>query len=338
MRAIDDWVRSDGDQTVVVRTSCEGSLPKRVLVGIAGLLRAAWMIRWTTDALVHVHSASRGSFLRKSLVLLAARLNGKPVLLHIHGGGFSSFANSGSKLRKAWVAAALRQADAICVVNADTGAMVRRLNPRAQVVVLPNPATLLCGRVTECRQPRVLFLGRLGVTKGTDVLLEAIRLLQTAGVSAEYVLAGDGEIDATRTAVVTLPLPEAVRVPGWLESMDVHRLLHESSVFCLPSRREGMPMALLQAMGHGLACVVTSVGGMGEIVTDGVSGLVVPPEDPWPLAVAMGSVLEDADLRWKLGQNAARDVAGTYSVETAMTRLREVYSSLLSEGDAHGGT
>ena len=68
-------------------------------------------------------------------------------------------------------------------------------------------------------------------------------------------------------------------------------------------------MALLQAMGHGLACVVTSVGGMSEIVTDGVSGLVVRPEDPGPLAVALGAVLEDADLRETSGQKPLETLA-----------------------------
>jgi glycosyltransferase involved in cell wall biosynthesis len=335
MRAIDAWMRAEGRATVVINTSCDGSLPKRLAVGVLGVLRAAWVVFATPGALVHVHSASYGSFLRKSLVVLAARLRGRPVLLHIHGGGFSSFAECGPPLRKTWVSAVLKQADAICVVSSRTMQTVHRLQPGARTSIVPNPVTLLCGDRTDPRQRRVLFLGRLGATKGTDVLLQAIRILQTADISAEFVLAGDGEVDKTRAIVQTLPDPAAVHVPGWLDAEAVHGLLHRSSVFCLPSRFEGMPMALLQAMSHGLACVVTPVGGMADIVDDGVNGLVVPEDDPEAVAIALGVLLADAGIRSRLGERAADAVGQSYSLETVMRRLEGIYSELSGERASH---
>lgn len=331
MDAIDGRVRAKGIRAKTISTSCDGPLPKRIVFGVAGLLQTAWAIFTTSDALVHIHTASYGSFLRKSLALLFARASGRPVLLHVHGGGFSAFADRGPSLRRACIATVLGWADAICVVNARTMTTVARLQPRARVSVIPNPVTLLCGRLADPGPRRVLFLGRLGATKGTDVLLGAIRMLQDAEITAEYVLAGDGDVEGTRAAVRTLPVPAAVNVPGWLNGDDVHRLLHESSVFCLPSRVEGMPMALLQAMGHGLACVVTPVGGMGELVADGVNGLVAPEDDPEAVAVALGVLLEDVDLRARLGLRASRDILESYAPETVMHRLEEIYSMLWSE-------
>ena len=331
MRAIDGWSHASGRVTVLVNTSCDGSVLRRAGVGVAGVLRAAWAILTTPRSLVHVHAASNGSFLRKSVVVLTARLTGRPILLHIHGGGFSAFATGGSRLRRSWVSAVLRRADAVCVVSEQVKQAVHQLEPEVPISVLPNPATLLCGRLTDSRQRRVLFLGRLGLTKGTDVLLTAIRLLQSADVAAPFVLAGDGGVEGTRAAVLRLPTPSCVQVPGWVDEVDVHRLLHESSVFCLPSRYEGLPMALLQAMGHGLACVVTPVGGMGEVVIDGVSGLVVPQDDPESLAVAVGALLEDSDLRACLGRRAAHDIERSYSPEIVMRRLDAIYSALLAD-------
>ena len=331
MRAIDGWSHASGRVTVLVNTSCDGSVLRRAGVGLAGVLRAAWAILTTPRSLVHVHAASNGSFLRKSVVVLTARLTGRPILLHIHGGGFSAFATGGSRLRRSWVSAVLRRADAVCVVSEQVKQAVHQLAPEVPVSVLPNPATLLCGRLTDSRQRRVLFLGRLGLTKGTDVLLTAIRLLQSADVAAPFVLAGDGGVEGTRAAVLRLPTPSCVQVPGWVDEVDVHRLLHESSVFCLPSRYEGLPMALLQAMGHGLACVVTPVGGMGEVVIDGVNGLVVPQDDPESLAVAVGALLEDSDLRACLGRRAAHDIERSYSPDIVMRRLDGIYSALLAD-------
>jgi len=332
MSAIDEWMRTEGVSTTTISTSCDGPLPKRIVFGVAGLLRAAWTMFRTPGALIHIHTASYGSFLRKAFALLAARASGKPVLLHVHGGGFSCFIDRGPAWRKACIAALLGQADAICVVNTRTMLAIARLQPQARVSVIPNPVTLVCGRLTDPEPRRVLFLGRLGTTKGTDVLLEAIRLLQDADIAAGYVLAGDGDVEATRAAVKTLPTPSAVSVPGWVNADDVHRLLHESSVFCLPSRFEGLPMALLQAMGHGLACVVTPVGGMNEVVANGVNGLVVPEGDPEAVATALGALLEDVGLRARLGRKASRDILQSYAPETVMHRLEGIYCELLSEG------
>lgn len=338
MRAIDDWSRASGQTTVIVNTSCGGSVFRRAGVGIAGILRATWVMHTTPRALVHVHSASNGSFLRKTAVVLAARSAGRPVLLHIHGGGFSAFTTGGSRLRRPWVSAVLRRADAICVVSEQVKQAVHELEPDVPISVLPNPATLLCGRLTDSRQRRVLFLGRLGLTKGTDVLLAAIELLQSANVTADFVLAGDGDVEGARAAVLRLPAPSNVQVPGWVDRTEVHRLLHESSVFCLPSRYEGLPMALLQAMGHGLACVVTPVGGMGEIVIDGVNGLVVPQDDPEALAVAVGALLDDPDIRACVGRRAARGTGGVYSPQIVMRQLDGIYGALLADKGRHAFT
>lgn len=331
MRAIDGWSRTSGRATVVVSTSCDGSPLKRVGAGIAGILRAAWVMSTTPSSLVHVHTASNGSFLRKSVVVLCAALIGRPVLLHIHGGGFSIFATGGSRLRSSWVSGILGRADAVCAVSDQVRAAVHQLAPEVPITVLPNPATLLCGRPTDSRSRTVLFLGRLGLTKGTDVLLAAIRLLQSAGVAAHFVLAGDGDVADTRASTEQTPSLPCVAIPGWVDHGEVHRLLHESSIFCLPSRYEGLPMALLQAMGHGLACVVTPAGGMGEIVIDGVNGLVVPKDDPEALAVALGALLEDSALRSCLGRRAARDIHASYSPEIVMPQLDGVYRTLLAK-------
>lgn len=325
MRFIDEWLRSTGRQTEMINTSSDGSLPARVAAGCAGILRARASMRSSPLAIVHVHSASNGSFLRKSIVVALARVYGRPILLHIHGGGFSAFAANGTRLRRAWIAAVLRQADAVCVVNEPTLRTVQRLQPAAQTTILTNPATMLCGRLTDPNSCQVLFLGRLGPTKGTDTLLEAIRRLQTAGVEADYVLTGDGDVEGARRVVAGLPAPDRAHVTGWLSASKVHALLHQSSVFCLPSRFEGLPMALLQAMGHGLACVVTPVGGMREVVTDGVDGIQVGQDDPDALVVALRTLLEDTDLRARLGLAAARRVEDLYSPDVFTKRLVVLY-------------
>jgi glycosyltransferase involved in cell wall biosynthesis len=329
MRALDEAARAAGRPTLTVNTSCDGPLAKRIAVGLAGIARAVLAIAAAPRSLVHVHTASNGSFLRKSVVVVAASALHRPVLLHIHGGGFSDFATGGSALRRRWVSRVLRRADAIVVLNDSIRQLVAALAPTATVEIVPNPATMLCGQTSSPDARQILFLGRLGPAKGTDSLLEAIETLQNKGVDADYVVAGDGDIVCTRRTASRLPAPDRVRVPGWVSHESVHELLHQSSIFCLPSNFEGLPMALLQAMGHGLACVVTAVGGMGEIVTDGVNGLVVRQNDPSGLAASLQRLLDSRELRASLGATAHARILDEYAPGVVLARLEQIYATLI---------
>jgi len=334
MRAIDDWARRQGRPSRVINTSCDGGPAKRLVVGIAGVARAAVCILAVPHSLVHVHSASYGSFLRKSLVISAAHRLRRPLVVHIHGGEFAVYVANGSSWRRARVSRALQRADTVIVLNETVEHTLRNLEPRADVRILENPATLVCGVATDPTSRQVLFLGHLERHKGIDVLLQAIGKLQADGLDADFVLAGDGEVERTRAVASHLPHPEHVHIPGWLDTERVHQVLHESSIFCLPSRAEGLPMALLQAMGHGLACVVTPVGGMGRLVDDGETGRIVPADDARALAIALGELLRDRDLRASLGARAFSLIQDKYTPETVMRHLDAIYRDILDRRSA----
>ncbi|MHB1739515.1 MAG: glycosyltransferase [Actinomycetes bacterium] len=109
---------------------------------------------------------------------------------------------------------------------------------------------------------------------------------------------------------------------------DVAELLHAADVFVLASRHEGLPVALMEAMAAGLPCVVTRVGGMPEVVRDGVDGLVVAPGNPEALAQALDALLVDPRLRARLGA-AARERAGMFDIRATSRRLVEAYGSMV---------
>jgi glycosyltransferase involved in cell wall biosynthesis len=330
MRAIDEWARREGRTSRLISTSCDGGRAKRLLVGVTGVASAAMCILAEPHAIVHVHSASGASFLRKSLVVSVAHRFRRPLVLHIHGGLFAAYSTGGSSRRRARVSRALRRADTVIVLNDAAKRALRELAPGADVRIVENPATLVCGLATNPASSQVLFLGRLQHHKGVDVLLEAIRALQADGLDADFVLAGDGEVEQCRAVASRLPQPSRIHIPGWVDGQGVHRLLHESSIFCLPSRVEGLPMALLQAMGHGLACVVTPVGGMGQLLADGDTGIVVPTDDARALAVAIGELVKDVDLRAELGARAFALIQAKYTPEIVMRRLDVIYTEIVN--------
>lgn len=147
--------------------------------------------------------------------------------------------------------------------------------------------------------PRVGALGRLTAQKGFDVLLGASEVLLADGVAFDVVIGGEGRDRAQLTArAAGLP----VLFQGFVT--DSRRFLSQLDVFCLSSRREALPLALLEAMGEGLPCVATDVGAVRAAV--GSAAVVVPPDDPVALAGALRPLLLDPGRRERLGRAARR--------------------------------
>jgi glycosyltransferase involved in cell wall biosynthesis len=145
--------------------------------------------------------------------------------------------------------------------------------------------------------PRVGALGRLTAQKGFDVLLDAVRALTRDGVPVEVVVGGEGrDGDRLRAAAAGLP----VTFCGFVD--DARGFLAGLDVFCLSSRREALPLVLLEAMAEGLPCVATDVGDVALAV--GADAVVVPPEDPGALATALAGLLVDPAARAELGRRA----------------------------------
>jgi glycosyltransferase involved in cell wall biosynthesis len=164
--------------------------------------------------------------------------------------------------------------------------------------------------------------------KGYKFLIEAASMVREKIPDVRFVFVGLGPLESEmRQQVKDLALEEAVVFAGFRE--DAPRVAGSFDVFTLPSLHEGLSIALIEAMALGKPAVVTHVGGLPEAVNDNVEGLVVPPQDPESLAVALVSLLEDDEFRHRLGENA-RVRAQAFDIRNAVTRMEEVYEELLA--------
>ncbi len=164
--------------------------------------------------------------------------------------------------------------------------------------------------------------------KAHDVMLRALAKIDP-GARVVALLAGDGE---TRAAMETLAKElslDAKRVRFLGFRGDVPDLLGAADVFALPSRDEGLPLAVLEAMAQGLPVVATPVGGVPELVREGQDGLLVPVEDHAALAAAITRLAADAALRSEMGKSGRARALGEFSFDRMTDRYDELYRSLL---------
>ena len=181
--------------------------------------------------------------------------------------------------------------------------------------------------------PLIVSVGHIRRVKGFDVLLRAAAEVCRVHPHATFLIVGSvQEPDCDRDLqglVRQLDLERNVRFLGKLENESVWSLLKLCDVFCQPSRSEGMSNALLEAMGCGLPCVATAVGGTPEVLEDGRTGYVVPSEDYHAAANRIVALLGDPDGARQMGLVARRAVEERFSAQSMIRSMVGMYDQLL---------
>ncbi len=208
--------------------------------------------------------------------------------------------------------------------------------PAGRLVVIPNgvdlpsvppglPASMRAatGDFTAC------FVGRLAPQKGLEHLLRAARLLEERGRQFRLILAGEGpEEEKLRALAAGLRLAGA-EFAGYRE--DVRSLLAGCDIFVLPSHYEGMPLSVIEAMAAGLPVVATPVGGVPEVVEDGVTGLLVPVGDPEALSAAIEKLAASPELRLRMGKCGQERAYALFGAPRMVDETDLLYRTLLGK-------
>jgi glycosyltransferase involved in cell wall biosynthesis len=179
--------------------------------------------------------------------------------------------------------------------------------------------------------PYILCVAAHKEAKGVDVLLRAMALLGGRGDDTPLVLAGDGPLRTDLEQLTKrLGIEDVVRFAGFQELEALLELLQRCTLVVLPSRAESFGISILEAMAVGKPVVATRVGGIPEIVTEGETGLLVPPEDEEALCAAMHGLLRDRGLRAKLAQTGRACVVQHFTADRMADRYESVLGAALS--------
>lgn len=241
-----------------------------------------------------------------------------------------------------WIASALyavsfRLATAVVFHNRDDVALLtsRRICPlgRATVVAGSGVDTDEYSPGETVSEPRFVFVGRMLADKGVREFLQAARMVKQACAHANFLLVG--AVDPNPSAIARAEIEEYVERGDveWVGRVsDVRPFLRGSSVFVLPSYREGLPRSTLEAMACGLAIVTTDAPGCRDTVEQGINGVAVPVGDAVALAAAMQRLCEDAGLREAMGRASRRIAIDRFSCQTVN---RDIVA-LLEQGGSDG--
>jgi len=296
--------------------------------------RAVQVMRRVLESLdptiIHIHIASRGSTLRKVILAEMVARAGRPLVLHAHGSEFDLFYRKLPAAVRRNVNRTLQRANVFITLSTqwrDFYVEECEISP-SQIVVLPNPVRVPSEVPDRSARQTVQFLhlGRLGERKGAYDLVNAFAgLPEGLRNRARLVMAGDGDVEGVRK--MAEPLGSQVEVHSWINSHERDLMLERSDVFALPSRAEGVPMALLEAMANGLPSITSPVGGIPDVFRHGLDGALVTPGDVEQIRAAMARLISDDAARLAAGR-AARERARAFDVHVYARRLADIYQRI----------
>ena len=341
-------LREHGDEVRVLGRGPEGAAGPKVLFPLT-VVPAAWRaVRRFRPDVVQVHE-SDGALAALAVRVLGKLIEPRPILVSLLQVSYVEELRAvrplisdgrvlgrpgGVERRFRWLKApfqillgliSARVSDRVLAPSAATAAEIRRDYRVEDVGVVPNVTGGLA--VAPVGDPEgepgyLLFVGRLRIRKGVEVLLEALRDLRRRFPGAVLRIAGDGEHRrALERKVEELGLGSAVIFLGTCDAVRVRTLLRGAAALVVPSTYEGMPLVVLEAMEAGVPVVASRVSGIPEVVVD-ETGWLVPPEDPEALAGALAEVLADPDEARRRGEAGRRRVEENYRPAVAAASWR----------------
>jgi len=174
--------------------------------------------------------------------------------------------------------------------------------------------------------PYILYTGSLDALKGLFDLVRAAKYICRDHQNVKFILAGKGPLEKNLKRLVhSLDLDRNISFVGYINQERLLEYYQEASIFVHPSYHEGLPTTILEAVSCGIPVVATAVAGTSEVITDGETGYLVPPKDPDKLATAILSLLNDKELRERMGKNASEHVKRNFDWDIIAKKFEELY-------------
>lgn len=284
-------------------------------------------------------SQNRLGFLRDCLFLIPARLLGKKVVIHLHGGYFDRFYKTALPFMRAIIRFALRSTARAIVLGQSLSGIFEGIIPRERVRVVPNGLEDKFGswrnRTRNSHRPMMLFLSTLMEEKGILAVLRAVPAVKERVPDVRVVFAGEwfrrSDRERAEQLVRDLNLESQVEFVGAVAAPLKYELLKSADIFVFPTAYafEGHPFVILEAMSAGIPIISTKWACIPETVRDGVEGFLLDSGDIEALAERMAQLLRDETLRRRMGLASRERFLAQYTIDRFAGRVRGVFEEVL---------
>lgn len=311
-----------------------GNVIIRVYWFVSSYLRMALRMLFDKDIqIVHLHTAADGSFFRKVLLMKLAKCFKKKVILHIHASRFKDFYNESN--RKSWILKNLKRSDVLIVLSKSWKEWFTSIGvPAGKIIILHNitdyPQKEDTKQSVKLNRPvHFLFMGEIGERKGVfDILRGMARYPTSLEGKIELRIGGNRHEEELKKMIADNHLENIIKFEGWVGGNKKIELLNWADVFILPSKNEGLPISILEAMSYGLPVISTPVGGIPEVVSQ-KNGILVEPGNDKEIIDAMMFFVNDREEIIQCG-NASKKIVEEYLPDLVMQHLEQIYENLLN--------
>lgn len=309
--------RVDGESAGPVWLFRQGILPFRFVLSL---------LRGRFD-LVHVNTALDPlAVYRDAVIALIAKAIGYPVLVHIHGGRLM-FGDSPGRFFVFVLRMMLKVSSAVVILGDREKERISKIAPQSNLTVLPNAvATDKAVERQKRTEPRtIVFFGRIHESKGLDEIVKTCRALLEDGFQFKFRCYGTGPQEIEFTREMKSLLRESFTHFGVVDEIEKWRALAEADVFFLPSRFEGLPISLLEAMASECVPLVSRVGSIDSVIESGKNGFLVEPGDSRASVGTMRLLLDSESDLESMGRSARETIVKNFDMKNYVKRLCELY-------------
>lgn len=306
-------------------------LPRTLFFALALLKMTGMLLFNPRIKIVHIHTACRGSFIRKSVVLHLARLLGRKTILHMHGGEFKVYYRESGRL-KPYILYTLNAADELAVLSEEWKNYFDSLTSRQKSMVIHNPVDMPAS--VDPLHPGIpvelLYMNHITTKKGFfDILQVLINQRDQLKGKIKLTIAGSGaESPRMMQLIEQHELHDLVDCKGWVGGAEKETLLRNCHAFILTSYFEGLPMSILEAMAMGKPVISTRVGGIPTIVKPGINGWLINPGDVNTLAGILQEIIAAPAVLSQYGQQSLHMVKD-YSAVKVVEKLNSLYEYVM---------
>ncbi len=295
------------------------ALPMRAVLAAARLVRVFLALIFQRPDCALIFATAGASWIEKGVMARLCGVFGVPVILAPRSMNAADDVVLSARLRH-FTRAVIKCCAIVLVQSEKAKARFLEAIPDAAALFRVRPNWIALDKYLRIPEPdsdtgsslRVLYLGWLVPVKGIDILVDAVDRHRGLLAGVTFSICGGGDLaDAMRRRVAELGLNDQIRFEGWVSGEGKLRALAACDVLVLPSRNEGMPNAVLEAMASGRPVIGTDVGGVSDLIGPASRGCLIPPENPDALAQAIATLAGDPVRRRAMGR-AARDFAKTH--------------------------